>query len=295
MAGWLIALANTAANVAGAPANHAPPATVGAQDFLVPAWLVAGGVIALAIAVVALASIVARVLAKPASNKKGFTEMLCKQVWASTDVVTGTFAERLRQIPPEIVSLRVLVRTLREDLSGPIHFIDQMHAHPPAAWPDLDLFAAFTQWGGQIKSMGSQLADLQQATTYPVVKEPVDKNRDAMLIHHYLTEQAVFIRAVDNLKALAYGICKAAKPHLGDHKDGDDCPCCTHYGDHGAAPTRVSVKIKIPPLPKASPPPPPPPAPMVCHCMAPRPCQCAHGCGCVCVCTAPAPAPAKAI
>ena len=118
----LLVLANAAANLTAA-GNHvvAAPKAAAAQDpFLLPTWLIAGGVIALVLAVAALASVAARLTAKSGSNKKGFAEMLCKQVWTSTETVTREFAELLRQPPGDIIALRVTVRTLREHLSGPL-------------------------------------------------------------------------------------------------------------------------------------------------------------------------------
>jgi hypothetical protein len=306
----LIGLSIALANVTNAAASNAslPAASVPADAIWWPAWvLVAGVLIALAAGLGLLAALRAELTAKPKSRDKEFARMLCDQVWAHTDTMTNVFAQRMRQSPADIVTLRVLIRNLREDLSGPVHFVDQMQGHAPQTWPKYGLFGAFTNWGGQLKALESQLGDLQHAVTYPVVKEPVDKNRDAMLVHHYLTEQAVLGRAIGQLRAHAFAVCAAAKKSLGGKKSGHshdededghaNCPCCNRVADHPEPPVKDPFDIVLPPLPVLAPPPAPPAPPVpakVCACPAPRLCHCAQACICVCACATPAPVPAIA-
>jgi hypothetical protein len=295
----LITLGNDAAGQAGVAAG------IPAQALWWPAWvLVAGVLVAMAAALGMLASLRNTLAAKPASRNKEFATMLCGQIWKHTDFMSDVFARHMRMPPGNLDNLRVLVRNLREDLGAPVNFVDQMRGHTPQAWPKYDLLQAFNNWGGQIKSIQSQLADLQQAATYPVVRDPVDKQRDALLVHHYMTEQAILARAIEKLRGYAFDVCAAAKPHLGkskqphgepgsDAEDHPDCPCCRKRVGDQHVPPIVKYEVQFPP---PLPPPPPPaaapaPVPATCCCAAPRMCHCARACVCTCRCT-PAPAPA---
>jgi hypothetical protein len=278
-----------------------------------PEWI---GVVIALLGVAAVFGVVAvlrtihdRMPKESSHSRREFTRMLCDQVWTHTDSITNVFGERMRLQPVALEQLRVMVRLLREDLSAPVHFIDQMRGHPTPDWPGYDLFQAFSNWGGLVKAMESQLADLQNAVTYPLVKEPVDKSRDDRIVNHYITEQEILQRAIDKLRGRAFDLCAAAKAHLkkkpkpGEAEEDDgphpDCPCCRkREGDHNAV--RVESPIRLPPMPPAPPPAPPAPAPVpapatrICVCTVPAICHC-RSCSCSCSCvTVPAPAPAPA-
>jgi hypothetical protein len=241
---------------------------------------------------------------------KDFARMICDEVWTHTRFMRDSFAQRLRQPAHDIAALRIQVRILREDLAAPVHFVNQMQMQPPANWPKYGLFAAFTAWGGQLKALESQLADLQQALNYPVVKEPVDKARDAGLVQHFEGERVIFVRAIDQLHNRAIAICESACKTL-DHKKkskhGEDdeneahpeCPCCRHHGPH-PAPLQISPEITITVAPAPPPSPAPAPAPasthashghvMICHCAMPSMCHCMRACACSCNCGTSKPA-----
>lgn len=132
------------------------------------------------------------------------------QVQLHTATVLGVFANRLRQSPAEMATLRLLVRNLCKDLSAPLLYEAEMSAHPPSAWPNVALFAAFNEWGSQLKAMGAALADLQHLVAYPLRKEAYDSKRDAMLLQHFATEQEVLLRMVDQLQGRANAIYRAS-------------------------------------------------------------------------------------
>lgn len=300
----IIAMNNAAVAVAAAHRGAAvPPLT--AEALWTPIWVLVGGVLfALVIALLMLGSLRTALAHQPKSRDKDFTRMLCDQVWTHMDTMSGIFTQRMRQQPGALEQLRIMVRNLREDLSAPINFVDQMRSHPAASWPSYELFTAFNNWGGQLKSMELQLGDLQHEMTYPVTKDPVDKNRDAILVYHYLTEQQVLARAVDKLRGFAVDICAAGKAHLekegkslwGKHDDEDghhDCPCCKRLPDRHNKP-EIEALPPLPPLPVAAPKPPPPPAKTACCCAVPRMCVCTQGCACSCTCQATPPAKADA-
>lgn len=246
----------------------------------------------------------------PEPEKSGaveFVTMLCDQVWDCTNRITSVFAQRLRQPPTDIAAMRILVRHLREDLSIPMNFIEQMRANPPSDWHGTGVFKAFTNWSAQIAAMSKQLDDLHQAITYPLLREPVDKQRDAMLVYQYHTEQAFLDRRVDELTGRAYEFCAVARKVLKKKKkqinaEGDadqeahDCPCCKRPpAQHRHSARDPLQPIVLPPAPVPPPPPPPaPPAPTLCRCTVPRACQCLRHCACACQCVpVPSPQPAR--
>ncbi|RYY23851.1 MAG: hypothetical protein EOP62_18945 [Sphingomonadales bacterium] len=277
--------------------NVAEPITAAA--FYLPAWLLVGGVLlALIIALVILSSIRAALLAKPKSRDAEFARMICEQVWRHTDSVTAVLAQRMREQPGDISTLRILLRHMIEELAAATHFVSQMLAHPPASWPGYGLFGAFGNWGGQMRSIESQLRELQRSLPYPITADPATY-RDQMIVHQALSELQFLGQSGPQLRGYAFAICNAAKKslkkdeHKNDHGDGHDehahadCPCCNRAVDH--APFAGPDPFKLPPLPPA-PPKPTAPAPkvIVCHCASPRPCFCAGGCSCGCACPAPA-------
>lgn len=241
----------------------------------------------------------------PAKHRAAdFVRMLCAQLWEHSDHIAKVFAERLRNPPSDIAAMRILVRLLREDLSTAINFIEQMRAHPPGSWHGADIFTAFTNWSAPVVAMAKQLDDLHQAVTYPLLREPVDKQRDATLVYQYLTEQAFLLRRVDDVEARAYAFCAVARKLLDkdkkpDHGHGEgeahECPCCKRTpGDHHPRARDPLQPIVLPPPPAPPPPPPSPPPPPVCRCTAVQACICMRGCACACQCPpAPPPKPAS--
>jgi hypothetical protein len=278
------------------------------------AWAIFVGVLLVFFAAIATAQAVRAVAERLPERKKTqaeFTRMLCDQLWKHTDFVTNVFAQRMRQDPNDMITLHVLIRNLREDLAAPVYFVDQMLSHPPSDWPDYQLFSAFTAWAGQVKSMASQLSDVQQALVFPPGKDAADKYREQMLVYKFLTERTIISRGISQLRSDAFTLCDAARkslekakkktgygPRHGDTLDeagtekSAGCPCCRHKHEHAV--TVQPDHLNLPPLPEAPkvPPPPPPPPVAPCYCAAPRICHCAR-CVCSCAC-APVPAPRPA-
>lgn len=251
------------------------------------------------------------------SNAIAFVTMLCDQVWESTNRITSVFAQRLREPPGDLAAMRIHIRHLREDLSIPMTFIAQMRAHPPGDWQESGIFKAFTNWSAQIAAMAQQLDDLHQAITYPVVREPVDKHNEAMLVHQYRIEHSFLDRLVDDVAGRAYEFCTVAAKFLTEARkkaakgsaassnihQSHDCPCCKRTPELHRYIQRDPLRAIVVPAPPAPPPTPPapkppsPPAAVSCYCIVPRPCHCHRRCSCACLCTpvpaTPAP-PAKA-
>lgn len=301
----LASLGNAAANLVQAAASDASQGAGGwFANATAPDWLQ----VAIALAALVTAAIGVNVLIAfknkfpdpQKSDAKALTKMLCEQVWLHTDDIANILGQRLRDPPADIASMRIRVRHLREDLAAPANFVEQMRGHPARDWPSATVFQAFNNWGGQIVAMASQLADLHQAITYPLVREPVDKNRDAMLVYQYHTEQAFLDRGIEKLRGYAFDFCAAAAKHLekkkaqGGHEEDEEehakCPCCRRAAErHSPARADPLRAIVLPPAPAPAPPPPPPPPPppaATCRCAAPRICQCTPACVCVCTCTA---------
>ncbi|WP_137862123.1 MULTISPECIES: hypothetical protein [unclassified Sphingomonas] len=286
-------------NLAAGAANAAAARPISADAIYWPAWILVSGVlIALLIVIGVLTSLKAALLAKPKKRDEEFTRMLCKQVWRHTATLTDIFAQRLRQPQRDVVTLRVLLRLLREDIAGPVNFVEQMRPHAPSTWPDYELFAAFNNWGGQICAMESQLADMQQMLSYPAVKEPVDEHRDAMLVHFYATEQVAMGQTVSTLGNHAIAVCDAAEKLLkkepggfkfgGSEPDepGHGCPACgaSRHSVYAGANARDLLPLPDPPeKPKKKEA--PQPVAQLCHCVTPRPCHCTPmPCACACNC-----------
>ncbi len=226
-----------------------------------------------------------------------FVRMLCRQIGECTDRMTTVFAQRLRQPPGDIAAMRILVRHLREDLSIPMNFITQMRAHPPGDWRGIEVFRAFTNWSAQVVAMAKQLDDLHEAITFPLLREPVDKHRDAMLVHQYLIEQAFLDRRIDDIAGRANEFCTAASKVLKKDKkktsdnDPDEadshCPCCRHPTErhwHRASDPLQPIVLPAPPDPPAPVKAAPAPTPTPCRCAPPRACQCYRNCCCACQC-----------
>jgi hypothetical protein len=305
-------IGNLAAGVANAAANTAVAEPITAEAIYWPAWILVGGVLLALLAIIGvLSSIKATLLAKPKKRDAEFIHMLCKQVWKHTDDIKGVFHQRLRQPPGDVVTLRVLVRLLREDLAAPMNFVEQMRSHPPATWPDYELFAAFNNWGGKVSAIESQLKDLQHMLSYPVVREPVDPHREAMLLHHFATEQAPLGYAIGQVVSHAIAVCERGKTALeaekassfsfglgGEHDKHEDeggCAACKRDTPHtpfAMDDTRFVMMI----------PPPVPPkkdkekdkddrhGAQLCYCTVPQPCHCVPAtCACACSCKSGAP------
>ncbi|MEP9357148.1 hypothetical protein [Sphingomonas sp. KR3-1] len=304
----MVSIGSLGAGVANAAAGNSIAEPITAEAIYWPAWILTIGVlVALLIMIAVLASIKSALLAKPKKRDAEFTRMLCRQVWKHTELIKGTLHERLRHLPGDVTTLRVLTRLLREDLAPPMNFVEQMRAHPPATWPDYELFAAFNNWGGKISAIESQLGDLQQMLSYPAVREPVDPHRDAMLVHYFNTEQAPLSYAIGQVVTHAIAICEIGKTVLEkahspkffgaqdeDAHDHHGCEACQSPVMHvpfGSDEPRL-ILMRPPEAPKkdkkeekhAA---------AHCHCIVPQPCHCAPTpCICLCSCKASAKEPA---
>lgn len=230
-----------------------------------------------------------------------FVSMLCQQIGESSERISLVFAQRLRQPPGDLTAMRILVRHLREDLSVPMNFITQMRAHPPGDWHGMEVFRAFTSWSAQVVAMAKQLDDLHEAISFPLLREPVDKHAEAMLIHQYLIEQAFMDRRIDDITSRAHAFCAVACKILNHDKtkskDGEadaadcHCPCCRHPAErhrHGVRDPLQPIILPAPPTPPAPPPKSAPvatPVPKPCRCVMASPCHCLRQCPCACQCT----------
>ncbi|MBO9712220.1 hypothetical protein [Sphingomonas sp.] len=303
-----------AAAVNGASGAAVNPSGPGLAPASLPEWLqVVIGVVA-AIGGIAVLAWIANTLVelkehfpKPEErDEKEFARMVCEQVWRHTDTLTNVFAQRLRNPPADVENLRVLIRLLREDLSAPLHFVEQMRSHTPDRWHRYPLFTAFTNWASQIAATATQLADMYQMAASPLVRDPADKRRDELIVHQFLIDRVFLDRRVDTIHGYAFDICDAAKKMLarkkrrkgfglGDDEDGDehdhaDCPCCRRSDRHVRTPRDPFATVNVPPAPPApAPAPKPSPAPatptyVALCCPAPSPCHCSRGCSCGCQC-----------
>lgn len=290
-------------NLATSATKAAAAQPISADAIYWPAWILVGGVLLALLAVIGiLTSLKSALLAKPKKRDEEFTRMLARQVWKHTATVTDIFAQRLRQPQRDVVTLRVLLRLLREDIAGPVNFVEQMRPHAPASWPDYELFAAFNNWSGQIAAMESQLADMQQMLSYPAVREPVDAHRDAMLVHFYATEQVAMGQTVSTLGNHAIAVCEAAKKvlkkepggfkfggagHDPDEEHDHGCPACGG-GPHSAyagANARDLLPLPDPPEKPKKKEEPKPAAAQLCYCVTPQPCHLCTPVPCACTCS----------
>lgn len=318
----VIAMLSAAAAKAQSASAVASPA---ADAIYWPAWILVGGVlIALAVSIGILQSIRTMMAAKPKSdiNHGQFARMLCERVWAHTDTLTDTFAERMRQTPESLPTMLMMIRNLREDLSGPVTYVDYMKAYLAGNWPSPQLFSAFGAWAGSVRAMESQLADLFAQLSNPIAQEPVDKARETRLLNHYGNEQRVLLRSVDKIRVQAFQLCDASHSFLKTkkkpHEHGEDeeahehrtCPCCKRLPEKHVPPVIAADMTISPPISLAIPAPPPPvplvpkpaPAPAVpqpvhyvmvsCGCAVQRACPvCAVTCTCRCTTIHAHPAP----
>lgn len=296
------ALLQAADNMVGNAAVEPPELAFAIGPSSLADWVAVGISVIASIAVVnRLYVLIARFPEPEKRSDIAFVMMLCDQLWDCSNRITAVFAQRLRQPPDDVAALRILVRHLREDLSIPMNFITQMRAHPPGDWPNPAILNAFTNWSAQIVTMSQQLDDLHQTITYPLVREPLDKHRDATLVHQYWVEQAFLDRRVDDVSGRAYQFCAAASAFLkaarsktatGNTTDDGhhDCPCCKRPPEQHRVVMRDPLLPIVLPAPPVPPPPskpqPPTPAPIACFCKMPRACQCRQACMCVCHCVA---------
>lgn len=295
MATILPSIGNAAASATAQP--------ISADAIYWPAWILVGGVLLALLGVIGiLTSLKSALLAKPKKRDEEFTRMLSRQVWKHTATVTDIFAQRLRQPQRDVVTLRVLLRLLREDIAGPVNFVGQMRPHAPASWPDYELFAAFNNWSGQIAAMESQLADLQQMLSYPAVREPVDAHRDAMLVHFYATEQVAMGQTVSTLGNYAIAVCEAAKKilkkepggfrfgsagHDQDEHDDHGCIACggSAHSVYAGANARDLLPLPDPPEKPKKKEEPKPASAQHCYCLTPQPCHVCTPVPCACTCS----------
>ncbi|MDG2532537.1 hypothetical protein P6144_02665 [Sphingomonas sp. HITSZ_GF] len=307
MAIILASIGNMAAGATNASVAHASTVAqpLTADAIYWPAWILVGGVlIALLIVIGVLGSIKAALTAKPKKRDEDFTRMVCKQVWKHTDVIKGTFHERLRQPQSDVVTLRVLLRLLREDLAAPVGFIERMRGHAPADWPSYELFAAFDNWAGKVSAIESQLADMQQMLSYPAVREPVDTHRDQMLVHYYTTEQAPLGYSIGQVITCAIAICAEGEPILekaqsggfwpssghDNHNSHSSCPACDGAPHTAWVSNDPRLILIVPPAAPAKRDKKEEPKHQACFCVVPQACHCVPAsCACICSCKSAKP------
>ncbi|MDG2533651.1 hypothetical protein P6144_08340 [Sphingomonas sp. HITSZ_GF] len=140
---------------------------------------------------------------------RDFANMLSRTVASHTDR-TNAMRERLRKPIRDVTSARIITRILREDLASAISFADQLRVHPPASWPNYELFRIFNKWAGIISAIDTELADIQ-AMLRAENGTSANAKRGEMLIDYIITEFAILEQSIKAASAAAEELDQAAQ------------------------------------------------------------------------------------
>lgn len=188
----LISLANAGAATASAASDPT----------LLPAWLQAiAAVLALVTTATILISLNNYVRETPVAKKKEFAKAIRGDVNTHTETVNKLLFAKLQQHPTDMESMRTLLRNLRNDLSVPLEYIDSMNH--PRDWPTHELNSAYLTWAGAVRALHRIIDDLHHEMIYPLVNEPVRKQREDHLLRQYIVDEKVLLRGVDAVKDAA--------------------------------------------------------------------------------------------
>jgi hypothetical protein len=197
--GMLIILGNAAAAQAGGS---------GAEWIQAAAAMATVFVALLALAASATTAVVIGQVKEIAEKLRGydpsdFAKTLRADVKEHTATATDVLLDKLQTHPDSMETLRAQLRSLRSELSDPLEYIDRMKLIPPGGFPNPAISSAYGNWAGALRALCKTIDDLHFEMTYPLVNEPVVRQREEYLLKQYLVEQKVMLRHIDRIKAAA--------------------------------------------------------------------------------------------
>lgn len=148
-----------------------------------------------------------------------FARALRADVKEQSARIGDNFFHLLRTTPDSMETLRAHVRNLRNELCGPANYLDRMNSYPVADFPSDALSSAFGRWGGEVRALHKTVDDLHHELVYPLVNEPVVKQRLDYLLQQYQVEAEVLRRGVNAVQEAARKLDGLAAPLVRDDKD----------------------------------------------------------------------------
>lgn len=221
------------ANVAAVPGNSTAPSFATAT---LPEW------IAVAIAFLAVCGVFALVNAlhtlrgklprSPVPEDSEFARVLRADVKEHSETAGTTILHKLQTYPDSMETLRTQLRSLRSELSDPLEYIDRMKLVAPGYFPNAEISSAYGSWAGAVRTLYRQIDDMHQEMTFPLINEPVVKQRETYLLGQYIVETKLMMRQIDRIKEKAAKLDKLAAKiaKKGKHKDGLGHDA--HHDDH---------------------------------------------------------------
>lgn len=224
---WIVGLANAAAARAsdGQASWSLGPATFAEWIMLFLAALSVGAAFGL---LRVLGAIRDRLPRSPVPDAQEFARTLRADIKEYTEATTDVLLDKLQTHPNNIETLRTQLRSLRNELSDALEYIDRMKLIAPGYFPSPAISSAYGRWAGDVRALHRQIEDLHLEMTFPLVHEPVVRQRETYLVGQYLVEKEVMVRQLDRIKAAAARldglVAKAIKKDsvkADDHGDAD--------------------------------------------------------------------------
>lgn len=159
-----------------------------------------------------------------AKKNSNFARTLRADVKEHSNTIGELFFNLLRTTPDSMETLRAHLRNLRNELSGPVNYIDRMNAYPVAGFPTDALSSAYGKWSGEVRALQKTVDDLHHELIYPLVNEPVVKRREDYLLKQYQIDAEVLLRGVNAVKDAAKKLDALAAPLIKEEKKPAEKP-----------------------------------------------------------------------
>lgn len=193
----------TLGNAAAAHASAGPSQSIQIAAALATVFIALLALAASATTVVIVREVKAAVDKLRAHDPSDFARTLRADVKEHTSTATDVLLDKLSTHPDSMETLRTQLRSLRGELSDPLEYIDRMKLVPPGGFPNPAIASAFGAWAGAIRALTRTIDDLHFEMTYPLVNEPVVRQREEYLLKQYAVEQKLMLRHLDRIKAAA--------------------------------------------------------------------------------------------
>lgn len=124
-------------------------------------------------------------------------------------------AAKAATAPADLESLRGLLRSLRNEMSEPVAYVDRMAMVPITTFPEPDLSSAYGVFAGAVRALAQSVDHFYDDTSY--AGSHIDRTREQYLLNQYLPEMRNIMALSDRVKDSAAKLDKLAGAYITKH------------------------------------------------------------------------------
>lgn len=157
-------------------------------------------------------------LKKPDEDGKkhlAFVKALRADVKQHASRIDDHFLTKTATAPADLESLRGVLRSLRNEVSEPVAYVERMATVPVTTFPEADLSSAYGTFAGAVRALGDSVDHFYADTSY--TGSHIDKTREQYLLTQYRSELENMRELRTKVKDTAAKLDKLAGAYITKH------------------------------------------------------------------------------